>query len=74
MNWSLLKLKKILEVTFAQRFRIINEDNNLTVWEGRRYGEGYDTMRSVYDDYEVTHMRVKKGELLEIHIQKESWL
>lgn len=72
----MVKLKDILDVAFANKFRIRNLDNDLVVWEGKKYTPGYNTARNVYDDYEVVGLRVRpaNGGMLVIDIQEESLL
>lgn len=71
----MIRLKDLLPMSYAGRFAIKNDDENgLTVWEGQKFGKGYDEMRNEYGDYEVCGIRSANGRYLIITIQKESWL
>lgn len=71
----MIRLKDLLKMSYAGRFVSRNDDENgQTVWEGQKFGKGYDEMRNDYGDYEVSGVRAASNRYLIITIQKESWL
>jgi hypothetical protein len=71
----MIRLKNLLQMSFAGRFVIRNaDDNDQTIWEGSKFGNGYDDMRDKYGNYEVVGIRAANNRCLIITIEKESLL
>lgn len=76
----MLKLKDVLDVSVAHKIKIKDWYAGKVIWQGSKYGEGYEEMLEEFCDYEVVGIKAQTEgyarnnikSILNIEVQRSS--